>query len=185
MAALSSACQSTINGRPTCPGCGHYAEPSFPTPRPRVSPPTTTTRVPGTATPAPPAPSSSAAPPPPTAAPPGGAIALAPDSSGYVFIETKSGQTRCQISRREVGCEAQFANSPIRDGEPANGVDVTADGQLRWLVGNLGDIPAVTLGYQTYVAQGWTIDASTGGTRFTNDRTGHGMFVSIQSVQGF
>lgn len=119
---------------------------------------------------------------PATTAPP---IGLAPDPSGYVFIETKSGKTRCQISRREVGCEAEFANSPIQDGEPANGVNVTSDGQLRWVVGNLGDIPAVTLDYQIYHAQGWTIDAASAGTRFTSDRTGHGMFVSIDNVYSF
>jgi hypothetical protein len=73
----------------------------------------------------------------------------------------------------------------MRDGEPANGVKVTSGGELRWLVGNLGDIPAVTLDYQTYRAQGWTIAASGSGTRFTNDDTGHGMFVSIQAVNGF
>jgi hypothetical protein len=172
---MTSACGSTINGRATCPGCGHEAEPSFPTTRRRAAPPATT-----------PAPTTSAAPSgPATAAPPGGAIALPPDSAGYVFIETKSGRTRCQISRREVGCEAEFANSPILDGEPANGVNVTADGQFRWLVGNLGDIPAVTIDYQTYTAQGWTINASSSGTRFTNDRTGHGMFVSIEAANEF
>jgi hypothetical protein len=102
-----------------------------------------------------------------------------------VYIETKSGKTRCQISRTSVGCEGQFANSPVKDGVPANGVNVTADGNLRWLVGNLGDIPVVTLDYRTYDAAGWTIAAAESGTRFTNDRTGHGMFVSIQSVESF
>lgn len=175
-AALTAACESTIDGEPTCPGCGTEAEPSFPTPRPSVSPPTTTSAAPTTSV-VPPAPTSTA--------PPGGAIALAPDSAGYVFIETKSGRTRCQISHREVGCEAEFANSPIQDGEQANGVNVTVDGQFRWLVGNLGDIPAITLDYRIYRAQGWTIAASSSGTRFTNDQTGHGMFVSIEAANGF
>jgi hypothetical protein len=102
-----------------------------------------------------------------------------------VFIETKSGRTRCQISSEAVGCEAQFTHSPVQDGVPANGVNVSADGQMKWLVGNLGDIPAVTLDYQTYSAQGWTIAASSSGTRFSNDETGHGMFVSIESVEAF
>jgi hypothetical protein len=176
-ATLSSACESIVDGRATCPGCGRSAEPSFLPPRVNPSPSTTL------------APSATAAPttvaPSTSATPPGGVIALPPDSGGYVFIETKSGKTRCQISRSEVGCEAQFANSPIQDGEPANGVKVTADGQFQWVLGNLGDIPAVTLGYQTYQAQGWTIDASTSGTRFTNEATGHGMFVSIEAVNAF
>ena len=102
-----------------------------------------------------------------------------------MFIETKSGQTRCQISRKAVGCEAQFANPPVADGVPANGVNVTPDGKIRWLVGNLGDIPTVPLDYRTYAAVGWTIAAAESGTRFTNDRTGHGMFVSIERVEAF
>jgi hypothetical protein len=108
-----------------------------------------------------------------------------PPENGYVFIETKSGKTRCQLSTAEVGCEAQFTNSPVLDGSHANGVRLTANGELSWLVGNLGDIPVVTLNYRTYKAVGWTIDAGEDGTRFTNDGTGHGMTVSIGGVQAF
>jgi len=108
-----------------------------------------------------------------------------PPENGYVFIETKSGKTRCQLNTEEVGCEAQFTNPPVLDGVPANGVRVTANGEVSWLVGNLGDIPVVTLDYRTYSAVGWTIDAREDGTRFTNDRTGHGMNVAIDGVQAF
>ena len=73
----------------------------------------------------------------------------------------------------------------MRDGVQANGVNVTADGTVEWLVGNLGDIPAVTLDYRTYRALGWTIVASSDGTRFTNGDTGHGMFVSIEKVETY
>jgi hypothetical protein len=110
---------------------------------------------------------------------------LPTESGGYSFIETKSGQTRCQIDVTAVGCEAPFTNAPVLDGEPANGVETTADGKTRWLVGNLGDPPVVTLEYRTYSAQGWTIDAAEAGTRFTNDRTRHGMFVSLEKVEFF
>ena len=58
-------------------------------------------------------------------------------------------------------------------------------GTVHWVVGNLGDIPTVTLGYQMYQAQGWTIDADPSGTRFTNNSTGHGMFVAVEGVQTF
>jgi hypothetical protein len=34
-------------------------------------------------------------------------------------------------------------------------------------------------------ASGWTILPSSDGTRFTNDGTGHGMFVSIENVSPF
>jgi hypothetical protein len=119
----------------------------------------------------------------PTAPP--GAIPLPPDQNGYVFIETKSGRTRCQIAADSVGCEAQFTNSPIQEGEHANGVNVTAGGAVQWVLGNLGDIPAVTIDHRTYAAEGWIITATESGTRFTNNRTGHGMFVSVENVETF
>jgi hypothetical protein len=113
-----------------------------------------------------------------------GATQLEP-KNGYVFVQTKSGKTRCQISSREVGCESEFTNSPIVDGAPANGVRVSTGGQIHWMLGDLGDIPAVTLDYRSYRALGWTIDAGTDGTRFTNDASGHGMVVAVEGVQTF
>lgn len=169
--ALISGCQSTITGDPQ-PNAGNPTEPSFPTPRPSRSSPTTPPA------PQPPPPSAT-----PTAAPPAGE-ALPPEN-GYVFVTTKSGKTRCQISAVEVGCESDFTNPPTVNGEPANGVNVSSDGQVTWLVGNIGDIPVVTIDYRTYSAVGWTILATEQGTRFTNDRTKHGMFVAIQGVEAF
>ncbi|BBX98541.1 hypothetical protein [Mycobacterium lacus] len=163
--ALVAGCSTTIDGRPVAsPGSGP-TEPSFPTSS--AAPPTAAPTTPAS----------------PTA--PAGAIPLPPDQSGYVFIETKSGQTRCQINTESVGCEAPFKNSPIQDGEHANGVRVTANGSVQWVLGNLGAIPTVTIDYKTYDAVGWTIVATTEGTRFTNSRTGHGMFVSIEKVSTF
>ncbi|HET6734992.1 hypothetical protein [Mycobacterium sp.] len=166
--ALLAGCQSGTSGTPvTSPDSP--TEPSFPTSRPTrptAAPPKTLTPTPPPSVPAP------------------GAEVLAPQN-GYVFIETKSGQTRCQINENEVGCEAQFTNSPMQDGVRTNGVRLTADGNVEWLVGNLGDIPVVTLDYRTYRALGWTIEASEDGTRFTNDSTGHGMVVAIEDVQTF
>lgn len=147
-------------------------EPDFPTPRPDR---TTTTPTQSPITPAP-------APPRPTVAP--GGENLTPQN-GYVYIETKSGLTRCQISELSVGCESEFENSPEIDGFPANGVSVTAQGETTWLTGNLGDIPTVALDYRTYTALGWTIEAGEDGTRFTNDETGHGMFVRIEGVETY
>ena len=158
-------CTNWTNGRPVAEP-SNPTEPTFPTPRPTRTP--TTTSVP--------APTSTATP---------GGETLEPNAQGYVYIETKSGKTRCQISQASVGCEAEFTNSPTQDGIPANGVTVSADGRLRWLIGNLGDITPVTLDYRTYQAQGWTITADASGTRFTNGRTGHGMFVSIEKVESF
>ena len=113
-----------------------------------------------------------------------GGEVLSPQN-GYVFIETKSGKTRCQLDTREVGCESSFVNAPEIDGMPANGVRLSADGDISWVLGNLGAIPAVTLDYRTYSAVGWTIDADVNGTRFTNDSTGHGMVISVEGVEGF
>jgi hypothetical protein len=175
---LASGCGSVIEGNPVAaPGTGP-TEPTFPTPQPsttRPSAPSTTTTSPGPTPPSTPA--------SPTA--PAGAIPLPPDHNGYVFIETKSGVTRCQINKDSVGCEAAFTNSPLQDGEHANGVSINSHGSVQWVLGNLGAIPTVTIDYKTYAAQGWTINATAEGTRFTNDHTGHGMFVSIDKVNTF
>ncbi len=171
LAAVLTACQTSIPGRPVA-SPNEPTEPSFPTSRP-TRPTSPTAAPPKTLTPAP-----SSTPSTP------GAQVLTPEN-GYVFIETKSGRTRCQLNATEVGCEAQFTNPPSLNGMPANGVRVTANGELSWVVGNLGDIPTVTLDYKRYSAVGWTIDAGEDGTRFTNDGTGHGMVVAVDGVQAF
>ena len=167
--ALVAGCQSGTQGTPTT-SPQSPTEPSFPTSRPSTSRPTA---APPTTTATPSAPVS-----PPAAQ-------VLPPQNGYVFIATKSGQTRCQLDEESVACEALFTNAPMQDGVRANGVNVTADGSLSWIVGNLGDIPVVTIDYRTYSAVGWTIDATGDGTRFTNQRTKHGMFVSIEKVESF
>jgi hypothetical protein len=175
--ALVSGCSTLVDGKPVAtPGAGP-TEPTFPTPRP-----TTTTPAPTSTSPAPPP--GTTGPVSPTI-PPAGVIPLPPDHNGYVFIETKSGVTRCQINKETVGCEAPFTNSPLQDGEHANGVSISAGGNVQWVLGNLGAIPTVTIDYKTYAAQGWTIVATEQGTRFTNDHTGHGMFVSLEKVNTF
>jgi hypothetical protein len=167
-AVVLSACSDAVDGKPVAAPQAGAPEPSFPTARPIPQPqPTQPTPAPST---------------PKT---PAGAIPLSPNDNGYVFIETKSGKTRCQIASGSVGCEAPFTNSPLTEGEHANGVNITADGSVQWVLGNLGAIPTVTIDYRTYAAQGWTIAADVDGTRFTNDRTGHGMFVSIDKVDTF
>jgi hypothetical protein len=166
--AVLTGCQTSTPGTPVI-NPAEPTEPRFPTSRPTkptAAPPKTLTPAPSSAPGAP------------------GAEVLKPEN-GYVFIQTKSGRTRCQLDTAEVGCEAQFTNAPVMDGTKATGVHVTADGQLSWLVGNLGDIPAITLDYKTYSAVGWTIEASGEGTRFTNEGTGHGMVIAVEGVQAF
>lgn len=160
--ASAAGCSSTVDGSAICIGCGNGTEPEFGNAQPGA--PTSM-----------PAPSS-----PPTAG-----DALAPNSAGYVYIETKSGKTRCQLSAENVGCESDFTDPPTVDGEPANGVEVSAGGSNRWVLGNLGAMPTVTIGYATYSAVGWTIEATSSSTRFTNDQTGRGMYISTEAVEFF
>lgn len=170
--ALLTGCQSDVTGTPVA-SPDSPTEPSVPTPRQTRTP----TAAPAPSTPAPPtAPAPARAPQP--------AEALAPEN-GWVFIQTKSGKTRCQLSTGEVDCEAPFVDAPVVEGIPATGVRLTAGGQVEWVVGNLGDIPAITLDYRTYSAVGWTIQAGEDGTRFTNDTTHRGMVVSVEKVQTF
>lgn len=164
--AAVAGCSTTVDGAATCPGCGIDTEPDFPTSRPTATTPVTPD-------------------PRPTTQPPSAGGTLAPDADGLVFIVTRSGLTRCQISADTVGCESEFTDAPTVDGTPATGVEVTSAGDNRWVVGNLGAIPVVPIDYATYNAVGWTINADAGGTRFTNDSTGHGMFVSTGQVDFF
>lgn len=163
-AALLTGCQDAPESPPRIKPISP-TEPTVPTPRaprtPTAAPPTTAPR-----------------PVPPPAQ-------VLPADNGYVFIQTKSGKTRCQLDTAEVGCEAPFTDAPTVDGAPANGVRLSAGGRMDWVVGNLGAIPAVTLDYRTYRAVGWTIEADEDGTRFTNDETRHGMVVAVQGVETF
>lgn len=160
--AAATGCTSTIDGAASCPGCGIDTEPDFPRPTTPSATPTM-----------------------PTQLPPNANGDIEPSETGDVYIETKSGKTRCQISADSVGCESDFTNAPSVEGQPANGAEVSADGDNRWILGNLGAIPTTTIDYDIYHALGWTIDADTDGTRFTNDATGHGMFISIEGVEFF
>lgn len=167
VAALAG-CQTSIDGTATRAPDSTFTEPEFPTPRPSR-----------------PSPAPPSTPDAPTTRPaPSNGEVLEPQN-GYVFIQTKTGKTRCQLDEQEVGCESAFTNAPEVDGLPANGVRLSAGGELSWVLGNLGAIPAVTLDYRTYSAVGWTIDADENGTRFTNDGTGHGMVISVEGVESF
>lgn len=175
--AITAGCGSTVDGVATCPGCGTATEPDFPTTRPsRPTPEPSVTTSPTTSAP----PSEG-----PGGTGPAGGEVLEPNEAGYVYIETRSGKTRCQISAANVGCETQFTDPPMVGGVPATGVEVSAGGSNRWVVGNLGAMPTTTIGYATYSAVGWSIVSDSTGTTFTNDDTGHGMFVSTDRVDFF
>jgi hypothetical protein len=53
-------------------------------------------------------------------------------------------------------------------------------------LGGATPIDFLTMAYgQTYNLMGWSVSANSDGTRFTNNATGHGMFVSIENIYGF
>jgi hypothetical protein len=68
---------------------------------------------------------------------------------------------------------------------------VRGTGAFNWDDGNIpGNAQAeaqdILLNYgQTYHINGWTVLPNSDGTRFTNDATGHGMFVSVENVYSF
>lgn len=119
-------------------------------------------------------------------------------------VKTVSGRVQCYVTATGEGtgnhvptviCEASsekdagFLQAPMTDnGRHYHAAVTDASGNFSFQDGgNLGDLrDAVVLNYgQTYHFQGWTIIASAQGTRFTNDQTGHGMFVSIENTYPF
>lgn len=116
-----------------------------------------------------------------------------PLTGGSVWVRTPSGKTLCQI----LVFEDQRPHEPARTDKvacvvessypaPACCVSVEADGEFNWFNGNAGNPDFVTLEYGiAYHALGWTIEPTPDGTTFTNDSTGHGMFVSVEGVEAF
>jgi hypothetical protein len=110
----------------------------------------------------------------------------------YQYVRTQSGQVRCVVNVDWVTCEhlPNFPTAPMTpDGSGSDDVKIIRGGELSWMEANIGGGPNLvetTLGYdQTYHSNGWTILPATDGTRFTNDGTGHGLFVSIGNVYAF
>lgn len=122
---------------------------------------------------------------PPSAAPPTERAprVLQPSRGGMVYVATKSGKTRCQLMPLEIDCQSQFINTPYVGGLRANGIRFNADGSYEWVVGDLGDIPTVTLDYGNYRALVWSIEATSSGTTFTHTGTGRAVFVSVESIR--
>lgn len=127
-----------------------------------------------------------------------GPVPRAVAASG-VYVRTESGITRCVIKPDEVACEAGgdtqthtgFLQAPMVTDMSFHWdlAIVTTAGNFRWADGNIGTAYPngdMVLNYgTTYHFNGWTVEGSSDGTRFTNDGTGHGMFVSIQNVFSF
>jgi hypothetical protein len=124
-------------------------------------------------------------------------------------VRTQSGNTRCEVGSGSVVCQylPGFSQAPVEppsncppppgtylrcvSGQHWDQAVVTLGGAFHWDNGNIPGTPQATandvvLNYgQTYHLQGWTINPTEDGTRFTNDGTGHGMFVSIDNVSPF
>jgi hypothetical protein len=118
----------------------------------------------------------------------------AADPPTQYLVRTQSGEVRCVIHTINVACspnttsgfpQAPVASSVLHD----NVASVDPAGAFQWAEADLpGTNPAndIILYYDhTYDLLGWTILPSSDGTRFTNDSTGHGMFVSIENVYSF
>jgi hypothetical protein len=83
-----------------------------------------------------------------------------------------------------VVCQGHFAQAP----QLGAAAVTDGDGAIRWEVGNLwvNNPNTTTMSYmQTYHHGSWTVFPDETGTKFINDRTGHGMFVSIENVYAF
>jgi hypothetical protein len=128
-------------------------------------------------------------------------------ATGSSQVVTQSGKIQCLVSSTGEGtgakgpvviCAARgtfdspgvgFLQAPLTTyGTHYHAAVVEANGNFSFQDGgNLGsDRGAIRMTYgQTYNLEGWTIVASPEGTRFTNDKTGHGMFVSIENVYAF
>ncbi len=128
-------------------------------------------------------------PPPPIATPP------PPGDGVTTYVRTKSGQMRCAVTATSVACERTsvdgFPQAPASStaGVRWNLAGVDARGVFSWNEGNIGG-PGVdddlVLEYGvTRQMSGWSVEARSDGTRFTNDATGRGMFVSIENVYAF
>jgi hypothetical protein len=106
-------------------------------------------------------------------------------------FQTQSGKVLCAVTPDAtlplpdaIVCQGKF----IQSGQRFAAAVTTGDGSFHWEYGaNLAvDNPTTNMAYgQTYRWGNWSIFHNQSGTRFTNSRTGHGMFVSVENVYAF
>lgn len=123
----------------------------------------------------------------PAVLPVGDVEVLPPNQYGYVVVQTAAGDTQCIVEATFIGCETDGTNwqQHVDGSGPYHGVRINTDGTGSWVDGNLGAAAPTTLADKTYRALGWTIVSTPAGMRFTNDKTGHGAVVGVQSVRPF
>lgn len=133
-----------------------------------------------------------------------GAVPEASADTGQ-SVRTQSGKVRCYVYANDVShgggplvvCQQidgrPFPQAPISSqfGEQMNLAVVKGNGAFNWDIGNIPASDAamandIVLTYgQSLHINGWTILPNEDGTRFTNDATGRGMFVSIENIYAF
>jgi hypothetical protein len=130
-----------------------------------------------------------------------GVIAPAYADDGQ-YVRTQSGKVRCLVYANDashgggplVVCEYNpgFPQAPSSaTGTHWNLAVIKGTGAFNWDAGNIGGSTEalasdIVLNYgQPYHINNWTIVPSFDGTRFANDASGHGMFLSIDDVHSF
>jgi hypothetical protein len=106
-------------------------------------------------------------------------------------VNTQKPRMLCEIGSADadpgigpnVVCQGSFVQAPADDDQAF----VTASGQFSYRSANIGvgynHAPFDTLvPDQTYHIEGWTVVAGDDGIRFTNDGTGHGMFIGSNTT---
>ena len=129
------------------------------------------------------------------------AVWLAPPArAAGQYVRTQSGLVRCLVTSSDPGrgggpsvaCDDDrgFQKAPVSraDDKHLEIAVVNAAGQFHWVNGDIGgtphdDVQLVT--GQTLHIQGWTVAPVADGTRFTNDGSGHGLFVRVDDVSPF
>jgi hypothetical protein len=119
------------------------------------------------------------------------AVAVADDvilpvgPNGVTYIRTESGRTLCGIEGDVVRCTVQFVDPFMTgSGDLANSVALSRDGSLMYAAADLGQIdPVNTVEYgQSYLANGWAVDAASDGTRFMNINSSQSFWVSVDGA---
>jgi hypothetical protein len=110
---------------------------------------------------------------------------LASADSGAQEFRTPWG-TRCWVLPDQVMCQSCVPGSHFCPNSGSVGV-VNASGVYSWFDGDIAETSGVqqVADGQTYHANGWTIAASGGWVRFTNDATGHGVSFAPQNRETF
>jgi hypothetical protein len=106
-------------------------------------------------------------------------------------VKTQTPPMLCEIGSDDadpgvgpnVVCQGSFVQAPADDDQAY----ITASGEFSYRIANIGiggsHPPFETLlPDRTYQIQGWTVTTGDDGIRFTNDGTGHGMFVGSDTT---